>query len=95
VAEYQLNGEREHVLPWLSGASPEDQKALLDWLPKLAADPAGVATAVLQRRGVPAYTAAVPGTDAFVDYVVVDQYKTVLIIGVETVRLDDGPRRWG
>jgi hypothetical protein len=33
--------------------------------------------------GVPAYTAHVPGTRAFVDYSVVEQYHTVLIHRVE------------
>lgn len=32
--------------------------------------------------GVPAFAAMVPGTTAFVDYVVVEQYHTVLILGV-------------
>ena len=87
MAEYQLNGEVKHVLPWLTEAAPEAQEAMLAWLPKLAESPETVASARLPRAGVPAYTAAVPGTEAFVDYVVVEQYKTVLIIGVETVRV--------
>ena len=62
---------------------------MLSWLPILAGSPEGVASARLRREGVPAYTAAVPGTDAFVDYVVVAQYRTVLILAVDNVRLGE------
>lgn len=85
--EYQLNGEA-HVLTWLGkNHSPDEQEAMLAWLPRLAAAPESEYDARLPRLGVPAYTARVPGTDAYVDYVVVEQYKTVLILGVEDVRL--------
>jgi len=87
---YQLNGE-DHVRDWLGGETGDAQLAMLRWLPALAADPEGVASAVLRRPGVAAYTAAVPGTDAFVDYLVIDQYETVLILRVTTVSLDDRP----
>ncbi len=84
---YQINGE-DHVLRWLGEGEPvEQQEAMLAWLPQLSIAPERVANARLRRAGVPAYTARVPGTDAFVDYVVVEQFKTVLILGVETVRL--------
>lgn len=86
---YQLNGEGL-VLAWLANEpSTEAREAMLEWLPKLAADPAGVAVATSFRPGVPAYVAEVPGTDAFVDYTVIDQYKTILILAVTTLRLDD------
>lgn len=62
---------------------------MLVWLPELAADPAGVATATSFRPGVPAYVAEVPGTDAFVDYTVIEQYQTVLILKVTNLRLED------
>ena len=86
---YQLNGE-DKVLAWMAGASIEACEAMLDWLPRLAADPHGVATAVRKRAGVPAYTAAVPGTIAFVDYTVVEQYATVMILDVSDQPLPDG-----
>ncbi len=35
-------------------------------------------------------TARVPGTHIFVDYAVVEQYRTVLITGIHTVRWDMG-----
>jgi hypothetical protein len=78
---YQVNGE-DKVLAWMMTAPIDACQAMLDWLPQLAESPHAVATAVRQRRGVPAYTAAVPGTTAFVDYTVVDQYETVMIIDV-------------
>lgn len=84
---YQINGE-EHVFNWLGeGEPPEQQEAMLAWLPQLSIAPEKVADARLRRSNLIAYTARVPGTDAFVDYVVVEQFKTVLILGVETVRL--------
>ena len=61
---------------------------MLAWLPKLAAGPVDVAFAKLPRR-VPAYVASVPGTDAFVDYTVIEQYRTVVIFAVTSLRLED------
>lgn len=86
---YQINGE-EHVLEWMRGASAEECEAMLAWLPRLATDPEGAATATRKRPGVPAYTAAVPGTIAFVDYTVVEQYATILILRVSDQPLDAG-----
>lgn len=86
---YQLNGE-DHVLAWLRGEpSSELREALLGWLPKLAEDPAGVAFATGRRPGVPAYVAVVPATQIFVDYTVIDQYRTVLILNVVTLRFNE------
>lgn len=85
---YQISGEG-CILEWMSTASPTDQAAMLDWLPALANDPAGVAAAMPSRPGVPAYVARVPGTHTFVDYAVVEQYKTVLLTGVMTSPLAD------
>lgn len=62
--------------------APPQCELMLEWLERLALDPRQVATATLNRRGVPAFTAAVPGTDAFVDYIVVEQYHTVMILRV-------------
>lgn len=88
---YQLSGE-EHVVAWLeSESSPEAWEAMLKWLPRLAEDPEEVALAVKTRPGVPAYIAAVPGSDAFVAYTVIEQYKVVMIFSVETVRYEDLP----
>ena len=65
---------------------------MLAWLPKLAADPEGVASARMpDRPGVPGFTAMVDGTNAFVDYTVVDQYRTVMILGVTNFGIDDLP----
>jgi hypothetical protein len=70
---------------------PEDAfQAMLDWLPELAADPMNVATAFrTDQPGVPAFTAMVPGTAAFVDYLVVEQYSTVVIVGCSDLRIED------
>jgi hypothetical protein len=38
---------------------------------------------------VPAFTARVPGTRAFVDYTVIDQYRVVAILAVTNFTLDD------
>lgn len=87
---YQVSGE-SLLRAWLAEESdPEARLALLDWLPQLAADPPAVAAAVQARPGVPAYVARVPGTHIFVDYAVVEQYRTVLITGIHTVRWDMG-----
>lgn len=84
---YQLNGE-EHVLAWLQQEPLfEAREAMLDWLPRLAADPSGVSVVQAVRPGVPAFVAEVPGTGAFVDYTVIEQYQTVLILGVSSPRL--------
>ena len=40
---------------------------------------------------MPAFTEIVPGTNAFVDYIVAEQYKTVMILGVINFGLDDLP----
>lgn len=79
---YQLNGE-DHLLVWLQ-QEPDlhCREAMFDWLPHLAGDPQGVASAQRSGPGLPAYTAKVPGTDAFVDYTVIEQYKTVMILRV-------------
>ena len=88
---YQINGE-DHVLAWMRERASDEVQAMFDWLPKLAADPEHVARAVKRNRpGVPAYTAMVPGTNAFVDYTVVEQYHTVMILGVTNFGLDDLP----
>lgn len=64
--------------------------AMLNWLPRLAANPHDSARAVRRDRpGVPAFTAMVPGTTAFVDYIVVDQYHTVMILGCSSLGLED------
>ena len=60
---------------------------MLDFLPRLAADPLGVSTAIRKDPGVPACTVDVPGTDSFLDYLIVDQYKTVLILRITDVDL--------
>ena len=70
---------------------PGEREAMLAWLPRLAESPSGVATAALPRPGVPAFTASVPGTDAWVDYIVVDQYQTIMILGVSDLGPDDLP----
>lgn len=85
---YQINGER-YLMDWLAEEPKSEVRQLvLDWLPGLAADPAGVATATRARPGVPAYVARVPGTRTFVDYAVVEQYRTVLITGIRTNPLE-------
>jgi len=72
---------------------PSDEvEAMLAWLPQLADDPANSARAFQRDRpGVPAYTAMVPGTNAFVDYTVIEQYNTVMILGVTNFGVDDLP----
>lgn len=72
---------------------PADEvEAMLAWLPRLASTPEEMARAhKLNRPGVPAFTAMVPGTNAFVDYVVVAQFRTVLILGVTNLGIDDLP----
>jgi hypothetical protein len=88
---YQLNGEG-HVLAWMKTRPRDEVEAMFDWLPKLAENPEAMARArQINRPGVPAFTAMVPGTNAFVDYVVVEQYKTVLILGVTNFGIDDLP----
>lgn len=59
---------------------------MLEWLPTLAADPVGVSVVRKDRAGVPGYVAEVPGTSAFVDYIVVEQFRTILIHNVVDVR---------
>lgn len=86
---YQINGEK-HLRMWLSGEDdPSCRLAMREWLPLLAEDPVGVSTARRERPGVPVYVAAVPGTYAFVDYSVVEQYNTVLILHVGNASLED------
>lgn len=86
---YQLSGA-DVVLDWLAAEpSMEAREAMLAWLQELARDPGGVAMFRRDRPGVPAYVAEVPGTDAFVDYTVIDQYCTVVILDVVTLRLED------
>lgn len=88
---YQINGEN-HLLEWMMSRSSDEVEAMLAWLPRLAADPEESARAVRHDQpGVPAFTAMVPGTNAFVDYVVVKQYQTVMILGVTNFGLDDLP----
>ena len=84
---YQLNGEDE-LLAWLA-THPDDLEAVLTWLPELARQPREVAAARRLRPGVPAYVARIPGTEAFVDYTVVEQYRTVLILGVSSPEVED------
>lgn len=86
---YQINGEK-HLRTWLEAEDePECRLAMLRWLPLLAEDPVGVSTARRERPGVPVYVAAVPDTYAFVDYSVVEQYNTVLILHVGNASLED------
>jgi hypothetical protein len=86
---YQINGE-DKVLAWLQKEpDPNCRQAMLDWLVHLASDPEGVASARRGGAGLPAYTASVHGCDAFVDYTVVDQYHTVMILRVDSLRLRD------
>jgi hypothetical protein len=88
---YQLNGE-DHVLAWMRTRPSDEVEAMLDWLPKLADNPEDMARAhKIALPGVPAFTAMVPGTNAFVDYIVVEQYKTVMILGVTNFGVDDLP----
>jgi hypothetical protein len=88
---YQLNGEN-HILEWMRTRPGDEIEAMFAWLPRLASDPEDSARAIRRNRpGVPAYTAMVPGTNAFVDYTVVEQYKTVMILGVTNFGLDDLP----
>ena len=88
---YQINGE-SHILEWMRTRPADEVEAMFAWLPQLAAEPEQTARAVRKERpGVPAFTAMVPGTNAFVDYIVVDQYKTVMILGVTNFGLDDLP----
>jgi hypothetical protein len=86
---YQLNGE-SHVAGWLASTDDIDARlAMLDWLPTLAKEPRESCTAMRDRSpGLPLFTAAVPGTSAFVDYVVIDQFRTVVILAVVDVRLE-------
>jgi hypothetical protein len=60
---------------------------MLAFLPLLAEDPLGVSTAVRMQPGVPACTVDVPGTNAFLDYLIVDQYMTVAILRVTDIDL--------
>jgi hypothetical protein len=78
---YQLNGE-QHLHNWFAGQTDAAARmAMLEWLPKLCADPWEAST--MHRGPSPSvFVAAVPGTNAFVDYLVSDQYKTVLILAV-------------
>lgn len=84
---YQINGE-DVILEWLGQHSTAEQEAMLAWLPKLAADPRSVAGA--ERKGPRdlLYTATVPDTSAFVDYLVADQFQCVLIKRVTDVVID-------
>lgn len=79
---YQLNGEEE-LFAWLA-TNPDDLEAVLAWLPELARQPHELAAARRLRPGVPAYVARIPGTEAFVDYTVVEEYRTVLILSVSS-----------
>lgn len=88
---YQINGE-SHVLAWMQTRPSDEVEAMFAWLPQLAENPEGTSRArQLDRRGVPAFTAMVPGTNAFVDYIVVEQFQTVLILGVTNFGIDDLP----
>ena len=62
---------------------------MLEWLPRLADDPLAVATARKHDSPVPVCVAQVPGTDTFVDYLVVDQFRTILIHAVANLSFDD------
>lgn len=89
---YHIAGD-VHIRAWMAAQpSREDQDAFLDWLPTLATDPEGVCLIRKKRPGVPAYVAEVPGTEVFVDYTVVEQYKTVAIIFLVDVGLDPDHR---
>lgn len=69
---YQINGEH-HILEWARNRPGDEVQAMLSWLRWLAEHPAESARAVRRRQpGVPAYTAMVPDTTAFVDYVIVE-----------------------
>lgn len=86
---YQIEGE-DHILNWLAGEpSPDARKAMFDWVPLLSINPIGAATAQRLDRRLPIYVAQVPGTDAFVDYTVVEQYRTVRILGAASHRPED------
>ncbi|MGI8808177.1 MAG: hypothetical protein ACR2KK_10110 [Acidimicrobiales bacterium] len=85
---YQIEGEH-HILAWSWNEPPEALEAVLDWLPKLAANPVAVSTAHLDRRGVPGFVAHIPHTGAYIDYTVIEQYKVVMILDVRSTRLDD------
>lgn len=82
MAPYQVSGERL-IFEWMAAEPDLDvHQALLAWLPELAADPVGVSASRSPRPGVPAYAARVPGTHTFVDYAVVEQFHTVLIVAI-------------
>lgn len=88
---YQLNGE-SHILAWMKTRPSDEVAAMFAWLPQLAADPENSARAVRRNQpGVPAFTAMVPGTNAFVDYTVIEQFQTVMILGVTNFGMDDLP----
>lgn len=61
---------------------------MLEWLPRLAASPEEAASAHRHDTAMIGYTAQVPGTYAFVDYTIAEQFRTVLIIRVTDVRID-------
>lgn len=83
---YQISGT-DKIEVWLARhKEPADRLALLDWLPRLAADPDGVAMARRARPGVPVFTAEVPGLACWVTYSVIDQFQAVHIL-----RIDEPP----
>lgn len=85
VPGWQLSG-RSHVEGWLAGQKdPAARMAMLEWVAQMCEDPENVTCVPLNSAGVPRFAADVPGTTAFVDYIVVAQYRTVHIHRIDDV----------
>lgn len=86
---HQLNGEK-HVVAWLEAQDDGNARAaMLSFLERLGSDPVECATAFRQRPGIPVCVAAVPGTSVLLDYTIVEQYMTVMILRLYDVDLEE------
>ncbi|MDQ3641378.1 MAG: hypothetical protein M3450_07925 [Actinomycetota bacterium] len=80
---FQLSGD-EQVFAWLVAESNlERRERLLAWLPQLAADPHGQATAPVRPN---VFVALVPDLDVVVTYLVAEQFRTVRLLRLEDLR---------
>lgn len=88
---YQLSNA--HLLvTWLERQRDieSSRTALIAFVDQLMEDPEGLSHA--ERRetpGVPSYVAAIPGTDAFVAYSIIEQFHAVRIHDIDDCGLDD------
>jgi hypothetical protein len=88
---YEISDPDGHLLRWLSEQeSASAREDFRSWIPRLAEDPRGIATARLIRAdGVQAFTLRIQMCEAFIDYTIVEEQKKVLILDVVTVSFED------